>query len=286
MKTKNILLSFLIAFLFIGTAIAQGDLITTEQFKDLQKNTENLTIIDASKAKLYKKSHINGAINIPYKKLNQKKGAVKGLLLSTEELASFLGSKGVSDQDMIVVYDEGSQKYSSRVYWVLKKLGAPNVKLLHKDNDSWRKNRIKLTSTVPSVKAKTFTPNVNADICISTDAIDVETMVLLDARSADEFNGVVVNEKSYSKGHLPNAIHLEFKDVLNKNKSFKTAEQLTAMLEEKGLTADKTYVMYCKAGIKAAVLYVAFTQIVDFPNVKLYDGAYLEWEALSKPIDK
>jgi len=286
MKTNKFLNSLIVVFLFIASAIAQGDIITTEQFKDFQKNTENLTVIDASKAKLYAKSHIDGAINIPYKKLNKKDGAVKGLLMSTEDLANFLGSKGVSDQDMIVVYDEGSQKYSSRVYWVLKKLGTTNVKLLHKDNKSWRKNRIKLTSKVPSKKAKTFTPNVNTALCISTDAIDTETMTILDARSAKEYNGVLGGKKAYSKGHLPNAIHLGFKEVLNENKSFKNTADLTKMLTEKGFTADKTYIVYCKTGIKAAVLYVALSQVAAYPNVKLYDGAYLEWEAQNKSIVK
>jgi len=286
MITKRFFSLLILSLIFLGTAFAQGDIITAKQFKELQKNTDNLTIIDASKSKLYKKSHIDGAINIPYKKLNQKEGAVKGLLKSETDLAAFLGAKGVSEQDLIVVYDEGSQKYSSRVYWVLKKMGAPNVKLLHKENTAWRKNRIKLTSTVPSIDAKTFTPNVNTALCIGVEAIDPAGMALLDARSDNEFNGILEGKKAYSKGHLPNAIHLEFKEVLNENKSFKSAEAMKTMLEAKGLTADKTFVVYCKTGIKAAVLYVALTQVLEYPNVKLYDGAYLEWEANGKQIDK
>jgi len=290
MKTKNILSTVVVFFLFVTSIVAQGDIITADQFNDLKKSNKELVIIDASKSKLYTKSHIDGAINIPYAKLNQKEGAVKGLLKSTEELVAFLGEKGVSDQSEIVVYDEGSQKYSTRVYWILKYLGAPNVKLLHKENNAWRNARIKLTSAVPSVKAATFTANVNQDIAVDCTFIkanlDNENVVLIDARSEKEYLGTEDSEKKYSKGHLPGAIHLDFKEVENEDKSFMTATGFEKTMLENGFTADKTYVMYCKTGVKASVTYAFFKEVLGFENVKLYDGAYLEWEAQGEAIEQ
>ncbi len=286
MKTKNILSTLLVFFLFIATAVAQGNIITTDQFKALKKANKELVIIDASKAKLYTATHITGAINIPYKILNQKEGVVDGLLKTTEDLAKLLGEKGVSDQDEIVIYDEGSQKYSTRVYWVLKYLGATNVKILHKEMSAWGKARIKLTSAVPNVKAKTFTVNVNADmladIAFVKESLANENVVIIDARSEKEFIGSDDVKKKYSEGHLPGAIHLEFKDVLNDNKSFMNAEAFA----DKGYTADKTYIMYCKTGVKASVPYVYFKEVLGFENVKVYDGAYLEWVAQGETIEK
>ena len=278
MKTKNILSTLLVFFLFVATAVAQGNIITTDQFKELKKANKELVIIDASKAKLYTATHVVGAINIPYKILNQKEGAVDGLLKTPEELAKILGDKGVSDQDEIVVYDEGSQKYSTRVYWVLKYLGATNVKVLHKEMSAWGKARIKLTSAVPNVKTKVFTANINsdisADITFVKEGLANENVVLIDARSEEEFIGSDDVKKKYSDGHLPGAIHLEFKEVLNENKSFMNAEAFA----DRGFTADKTYIMYCKTGVKASVPYVYFTEVLGFENVKVYDGAYAEWE--------
>jgi len=290
MTTTKILSTVAIFFIFAANLVAQGDIITADQFNDLNKNNKELVIIDASKAKLYTKSHIDGAINIPYAKLNQKEGAVKGLLKGTEELATFFGEKGVSDQSEIVVYDEGSQKYSTRVYWILKYLGAPNVKLLHKENDAWRNARIKLTSAVPSVKATTFTANPNQEIsadCAFIKAnLDNENVVLIDARSEKEYLGTEDSEKKYSKGHLPGAIHLDFTEVENENKSFMSTTGFESIMSENGFTADKTYVMYCKTGVKASVTYTFFKEVLGFENVKLYDGAYLEWEAQGEAIEK
>lgn len=290
MITKNFLSTVVVFFLFATSIVAQGDIITADQFNDLNKNNKELVIIDASKSKLYTKSHIDGAINIPYAILNQKGGAVNGLLKNTEELASIFGEKGVSDQSEIVVYDEGSQKYSTRVYWILKYLGAPNVKLLHKENNAWRNARIKLTSAVPSVKATTFTatPNeeISADCGFIKANLDNENVVLIDARSEKEYLGTEDSEKKYSKGHLPGAIHLDFTEVENEDKSFMSTTGFEKIMLENGFTADKTYVMYCKTGVKASVTYTYFTEVLGFENVKLYDGAYLEWEAQGEAIVK
>jgi len=290
MKFKNILNVLIIALIFVVGINAQGDLITAKQFKDLKKSSDNLTIIDASKTKLFKKAHIKGAISVPYKVLNLKKdeGAVSGLLKPTEDIAKLLGEKGISNTDMIVVYDEGSQKYSSRVYWVLKYLGAENVKLLHKENKSWRKARISLTSSIDKKDVKTFVINLNNDVFADMAFIEAnKDIVVVDARGKKEFTGTGDSKKTkYSKGHLPGAVNLLFKDVLNEDKSFKSVEDLTALVTPLGFNKEKTYVVYCKTGIKAAVVYNALKNVLQYPNVKLYDGAYLEWELNNKPLDK
>ncbi len=290
MKTYKIFGILSLVILMVIGLSAQGDIITAKQFKDLKKSADNLVVVDASKAKLYKKAHIKGAVNVPYKILNLDKdaGEVAGLLKPVEEIAKLLGEKGIGNTDLIVVYDEGSQKYSSRVYWVLKYLGAKDVKLLHKENKAWRKARIPLTSSPTKLDPKSFEVNLNNDVFADIPFIESnKDIVLIDARGKKEFTGTGDKKKTkYSKGHLPNAINLFFKDTQNEDKSFKSAEDLTKITSELGLTPDKTYVVYCKTGIKAAVVYNALKNVLGYPNVKLYDGAYLEWEKKGKPIEK
>lgn len=289
MKTKNSISTLIVFFLFVANIVAQGNIITANQLKELKKeHKDNFVLIDASKAKLYTKAHIDGAINIPYKALNKKNAAVKGLVRSPEELAAFFGKKGVSNQDFIVVYDEGSQKYSSRVFWVLKYLGAPNVKILHKENVAFRKARVKLTSAVPVIKTKTFTANVNNEIIADLAYIkeNKANIVLIDARTKKEFIGSDDVKKKYSDGHLPGAIHLGYKKFEKDNKSFLTSDGFANSIADNGFTADKTYVLYCKTGVKASVPFVFFTEVLGYKNVKVYDGAYLEWAAKGEAIEK
>jgi thiosulfate/3-mercaptopyruvate sulfurtransferase len=275
-------------FVFSVKIFAQVNYISAKEFNDYAKKTPGLIIIDASKTELYDKAHLKGAISLPYKELNQKEGKVEGLMETPENMAKVFGMKGISENDAIVVYDEGSQKYSSRVYWLLKYLGASNVKLMHKENNAWRDARILLTSEPTKLKAKTFTPKVNPNIAIDVAGLEAKlnSVKIIDAREAAEYSGTETGDKAYSKGHFPKAVSVEFKSLLNADDSYKSIDELTKLFTDKGLTPDKSYVIYCKTGVKASVVYFALVEMLKYPNVQLYDGGYVEWEAEGKPIEK
>ncbi len=289
MKKNYLLSTFFLSLIFALGLSAQGNVITIEEFVDLQKNTDNLVIIDASKPSLYNKAHMKGAINIPYEELNEPEtdDNIFGMLLPVERLSAYLGEKGVSEKDMIVVYDEGTQKYSTRVFWTLKYLGVPNVKLLHKENTQWRKKRIKLTSSSTKLEAKTFTANLQPKLVTNLDFMETlkvtPQIVVLDTRSEKEFVGA---DPEKSLGHLPDAIHLFYKDVLKEDKSYLDKADLVALADKYNFTKDKKYILYCNSGIKATVVYVAFTEYLGFSDVVIYDGGYYEWEAYEMPMVK
>ena len=287
-SNKNIFL-LLISIFFVSTIFAQ-DLISAADFVKLQKENTNLVIIDASKDKLYAQAHVEGAINIPYAILNQKEGKVDGLLLPTEEVAKILGTKGVSNDDAIVVYDEGSQKYSTRVYWILKYLGAKDVKVLHKENDAFRNARVKLTATLPTVKAKTFNvslvPEINADIAYVESSIGKNNVVIIDARPADEFNGVMNDKNTYSNGHIAGAINIPYESIVKAESNVFISPEEFKALAGIDFSPEKTYLVYCKTGVKGATLYTYLVNVLGLKNVKNYEGAFAEWDAMSKPIVK
>ena len=269
------------AFLLVSTTVwAQGDIITAADFMKLFKTDKSLVIIDASKAADYKKSHIKNAINIPNVELNNNKD--DGFLLSTDELAGIFGAKGVSNDAAIVVYDGGTQKPASRVYLVLKYLGVSNVKILHKDMATFKKSRVPLTPMAAKKKATTFTVNVDQSILASLADVKAGNAKLFDARDANEFAGTT--EKS--TGHIPGAIHLSFKDVQDANHAFKTKAELEKIMAAHGVNADSPIIVSCQSGKRAAVLYVAFTSVLGYKNVKMYDGSYNEWVAKGNKVDK
>lgn len=280
----RILLTVFVSLMYLSS-IAQGDIITAKAFMDMTKADKSLVIIDASKSDTYKTSHVKNAVSIPHTTL-YKSGDIDGLIKSPADLAKLFGSKGVSDKSTIVIYDGGSQKYSSRVYWILKYLGAPNVKLLHKDMNSWKKVRVPLTKMVPTVKSTTFTPNVNN--AIYTDMAYVKahakdaSVKLIDARTAAEFNGT--SEKPVSPGHIPGAININYTDVLTSTEAYRSKADLEALAGKYGLSADTEIIVYCKTSVRGAVLYVAFVDILGYKNVKVYDGALAEWETKNEVV--
>lgn len=285
MNATKLFSSLLIIILGLSNAFAQ-DLITAKEFIALQKEKPNLVVVDASKDKLYAQSHIEGAVNIPYIILNEKEPKIDGTMLPLEEVAKILGNKGISNDDSIVVYDEGTQKYSTLVYWIFKYLGAKDVKVLHKEMNAFRDARVKLTSEVPAVKAKTFTvnlvPEINADAAYVESAIGKSDVVIIDARTPDEFNGVRNEKSTYSNGHIKGAINIPYESLVKTGTNVFISPDEFKKLAGMELSPEKVYLLYCKTGIKGATLYTYMTNVLGFKNVKNYKGAYAEWDYLGK----
>jgi thiosulfate/3-mercaptopyruvate sulfurtransferase len=282
MKTlRNIFLAGLVVVLYSSSIFAQGDIITAAEYMKLVKADKSLITIDASKAGDYKKSHIRNAVNIPNVDLNTNKD--DGFLKSNEELATIFGAKGVSADKAIVVYDGGAQKSASRVYWVLKYLGASNVKILHKNMATFKKSRVPLTPMATKAKKATFTVNVNTAIAADLAEVKSGKYKIVDARDANEFAGTT----DKSKGHIPSSINIGYKDVVDaKTHVFKSKAALESFVKSKGINPGDAIIVSCQSGKRAAVLYVVFADILGYKDVKMYDGSYNEWVAKGNAIDK
>ncbi len=283
MKVK-INIAFIITLIsLIGYQLkAETPVIAAKDFAAELKNNKSLVVIDVQATDIYSKQHIQGAINIPHKSL-YKTGPIEGQFKDVAELAAIFGKNGVSTTSKIILYDDGSQKYNSRVWWVLKYLGATDVMLLHKDMTQMEAFRIPMTSTPARLKATVFTPVVNDDIIIDMatlkSLLDNPIVLLLDAREKDEYEGMDKDKRSL--GHLPGAFLLNYKEVLTATGAYKSKEEIMAVANQFGINSDKEIIVYCQTGIKAAVLFVALKEIAGYSNVKLYAGAYAEWASVS-----
>lgn len=285
MKKSFVITMFLSACISL---FANPHLIDAKSFAAELKTNKSIVVIDVQAVDVYARQHIQGAINIPHKSL-YKEGPVEGQFRDAAELAAIFAKKGVSNTAKIVLYDDGSQKYSSRVWWVLEYLGATDVSLLHRDMAQMEAARIPLTTVVVNLKAATFDVTINQEM--NTDMASVKALsgkpdvMLLDAREKDEFDGMDKDKRS--KGHLPGAVLMNYKEVLTASGAYKTKEEIIAAALKTGVTPEKEIVVYCQTGIKAAVIYFALKEIAGFQHVKLYAGAYAEWASVAdNPIVK
>jgi len=254
------------------------DIISVKEFLKIQKDP-NVVLVSARKPADYKKVHIAGAVNVNHKDLY--KASPKSTLKSNTEIAKILGEKGISSSNTIVLYDNGSGKYSGRMYWILKYLGAKNVKILDGHMKAWRMARKPVTKNPTNKKATTFALNLNkaimATIAQVKKASTNPASVIVDVRAADEFSGV--KESKLPKGHIPSAINLEFKKVMTSKSKLKSKEELQALFTAAGITKDKEIILYCESSVRAGIVYLALSSALNYPKVKVYDGALFEWTA-------
>lgn len=284
MRFPTLLLSLII---LLSINVKAQDVISAKDFMAEFKKNKDIVVVDASNEDNYKK-HIPNAVSIPHTML-YKDGDIEGLIKSPEELAKIFGEKGISNTTPVIIYDDGSSKYNTRVYWILKYAGADNVRLLHKDLDKeWRKVRLPLTAGDSKVKPTTFTPKVNeaviAEIGDVKKGINDPNVIIVDARTPEEYNGT--STKSESKGHIKGAININYEEFLTDNGDYKSAEEIQEIAKNHGLSPDKEIIAYCRTSVRPSVIYAALTG-VGYNNVKVYDGAYNEWVAdTSNPIEK
>ncbi|MBT3384126.1 MAG: sulfurtransferase [Prolixibacteraceae bacterium] len=272
-------LFFLGLILLVASAISAQDVISANELAKISKN-KDVVIVWAGSVAGYK-VHITGSVSVPHSTLYNNE-PVKSVIKPAAEMAALLGAKGISTDKTIVVYDEGSGRYSGRVYWILKYLGAENVKMLNGNLTAWKASRKPITGSPTKSSAVTFTPKIDASVLASMEdvknAVGNSSSVLIDARAPEEFAGTAAAE--YRKGHIPGAINIEYKNVMDSKGLLKTNDQLKSLFESKGVTSDKTVIIYCETSVRAGVVHLALKGL-GYPNVKVYDSAYLEWQATS-----
>jgi len=267
MKIKNILYSFLLVVIFANISLAQ-DIISAAEAKKLL-NSKTTVLVSTRKATDYAKVHIKNAVNISVTNLASTTEP-KGIIKSPTELATILGEKGINPAKKVIIYDSGSNKSAGRLYWTLKYLGFEDVKILDGHMKAWRTARGPVTGAATKTVATPFTPKVNSKVFADKAYVKskLNSAVIIDVRDDTEWGA----------GHIQNAKHLEFKNVLTDGGKLKSKAELQALFDAAGITKNKEIILYCATSVRAGVVFLALSSILEYPNVKVYDGAYNEWK--------
>ena len=277
MKKYSFIFSTVLLLLFLGQNLYGQPLMSAKELKS-KVNNEDYIIVSAEKAADYAKVHVANSVNIyPFDLF--KPGDIKGVLKSPAELAEIFGAAGISSDKNIVVYDNGKGVLAGRLFWIFDYLGCDNIWILDGQVDAWRKARGPLTNKATDITPATFTYSLNDDIYVSTTWVqghlnDAGT-IIVDTRSAGEYNGE--KGETSRKGHIPGAINLEYKNVINDDGKLKTAEELTTIFDNAGIGTDKNVVLYCETSNRTGLVYIALKYLLKYPNVEVYDGALYEW---------
>jgi thiosulfate/3-mercaptopyruvate sulfurtransferase len=109
---------------------------------------------------------------------------------------------------------------------------------------------------------------------------------LVDVRSPEEFRGEKLapdhlpQEQAQVPGHIPGAANVPWVKAANDDGTFKSADELLALYEGEGVTADKDVIAYCRIGERSSHTWFALTELLGYPGVKNYDGSWTEYGSL------
>ena len=118
------------------------------------------------------------------------------------------------------------------------------------------------------------------------DHLSDDSVAMFDTRSAAEYNA----KKVFAQrgGHIPGAINIEWTEAMNfeHDKCLKPEAELRQMLESKGITPDKTIVVYCQTHHRSAHTYIMLKSL-GYENIKGYPGSWSDWgNEPNTPIEK
>ncbi|HEX6801256.1 MAG TPA: rhodanese-like domain-containing protein, partial [Candidatus Binatia bacterium] len=186
--------------------------------------------------------------------------------------------RGVNEAKEVVFYGSNSDMRSARGVWFLEYYGHPNVKMLDGGMQAWKAAGGAITTDGVAPKGATFKIAERRDVLATVDdvlhSLNKQDIAILDTRSEGEHLGTLV--RAARGGAIPGSIHVEWTDNLDADGKFKSNEQLKAMYDKAGITADKEVVSYCQGGYRAAHSYIAL-RLLGFPRVRNYIGSWKEW---------
>ena len=241
-------------------------------------------IIDPRSAMRYLMGHLRGAVSVPFKKLQ----GPDGRLAPPEQLAVAFGDVGLGDDVIPVLYDHQDGRNAAMAAWALEYLGRDDVHVMDLLYDAWKEQgREVLYRPVPT-EARPFTVNLNPSLratlpdLVSILAANPGNAILLDTRSAEEFNGEA--EMDHRPGHIPGAIHVPHVETAGSDGNLLIDEfELRDRLGAMGIANNDTVIAYCRSGVRASVAWLAMRQAGY--DVRLYDGSYAEWMDSDQPVE-
>jgi thiosulfate/3-mercaptopyruvate sulfurtransferase len=202
--------------------------------------------------------------------------------------SDLVGSLGVRRQVPVVVYDETVTPNAARVWWLLRYVGHPDVRLLNGGIAAWRASGGTIgMDDVPIVESRfepAFQSKLLADRARVQQLIGQSGSCVLDSRSTAEFTGE--QAQGPRGGRVPGAKHLEWNQFLDDRGRFKPAEEIAKLLAARKLTDDQSVVTYCQSGGRASLDALAL-ELMGFKDVRNYYGSWAEWSADAKlPVEK
>jgi Rhodanese-related sulfurtransferase len=235
--------------------------------------------VDVSPA-AYREGHIPGAVLWnAYGDLRD--GGYKPV--GRAELERLLSRAGVEKETTLVFYGHGAPLG----FWLMKAQGHGDVRMLAGDREQWPASGGEWSTEEPQAAEGSYRlTGENAGIQASRQAVEAAIgnpdQVLLDVRSELEFSGERfwpsgASEDAGRAGRIPGAISVPIDLLRDDDGSLKDASELGRLFEAKGVDRQKTVIVYCTIGNRAAQAWFGLSHLLGYPDVRVYYESWVEW---------
>jgi len=238
------------------------------------------TLLDARANPWAGLHRLPGRIPVSWQDFSPTQIVRKGNLLDSDTiLAQKLQKLGISNDRPVVVFADPQNGWGEdgRLVWMLRTLGHQQAVMVDGGHRA-----LLATSLEPKLNQPQGNFVIQRDTNWQIQRENLKTVLsqpnwaMIDTRTPQEYAGSTPHGEQ-RQGHLPGAVNLHFRSLLNSQGKLLPRDQILARLQEMGITKDTQIVAYCTGGIRSAWL-TAVLADMDF-QVKNYAGSMWEWSA-------
>ena len=266
-----------------------NDLITTQWLAE-HLTDDKLRIVDIrgrvipaseppphyfSHREAYQESHIPGAVFVDWTSDIVEPDSPTYDVENPERYAELMSQLGISDDTMVIAYDDANGMFAARLWWTLLYYGHSKVAVLDGGWQKWISEEHPTNDEIPEITPGTFTAKPDSTILAKRSNIENNNPQLLDMRSPAEFSGI--SSRAQRKGHIPGAVNTPRKTLLSADGTLKSREELRKMFAELDITEESSdVVVYCNSGVSASYGLLAL-QVAGIDSARVYDSSWKEW---------
>jgi thiosulfate/3-mercaptopyruvate sulfurtransferase len=268
--------------------MSREDVLVTTQWAEENLDTPGVVFAEVDEdTTAYDAGHIRGAVKFDWR--NDLQDGVRRDFVSKEGFEKLLSEKGISNDDLVILYGGNNNWFAAYAYWYFKLYGHDKVKLLDGGRKKWELDGRELNSD----EVKRDTTDYQAqdqDLSLRAFRDEVVQSIgsknFVDVRSPDEFSGKLLapahlpQEQSQVPGHIPGALNVPWAKVANEDGTFKTEDEIRELYKDEGIDEGKGTIAYCRIGERSSIAWFALHELLGYQDVKNYDGSWTEYGSL------
>jgi thiosulfate/3-mercaptopyruvate sulfurtransferase len=269
-------------------AMSRNDVLVDADWVEAHLADPNVVLVEVDEdTSAYEKGHIRNAVRLDWKQDLQD--PVRRDFVNKEQFEALLSSRGIGNDQTVVLYGGNNNWFAAYAYWYFKLYGHGDVKLLDGGRKKWELDSREQVTEVPARAATNYVakPQDRSIRAFRQDVLEsLGRENLIDVRSPDEYAGRILapahlpQEQSQRGGHVPTAVNIPWSKAANDDGTFKSDDELTALYQGAGVDFGKDTIAYCRIGERSAHTWFVLHELLGQPNVRNYDGSWTEYGAL------
>lgn len=186
---------------------------------------------------------------------------------------------GISNDDLIVVYDHDGVQSSPRAWWMFRAFGHREVYVLNGGLSVWMKGGHATESGQRKPERAEYIARAPQSLCDKLFVLNhLGKHQIVDARSRQRFMGTAPEPRpGLPAGHIPGSVCIPSSEMVDQEtRLFKTPPQILQTFEAAGLDMSQPIIGTCGSGVGACVVLLALHE-AGHQDTLLYDGSWTEW---------